>query len=48
MRIERAARDLVGEERAHLVAQLVAFGRQAGLVVGVESVHRALPGCRRN
>ena len=33
-RIERAGGDFVGQERAHLLAQRVAFGRQADLVEG--------------
>ena len=45
VRIECAGRDLLGEERAHLLAQRLAFGRQADLIevsaaVAIVSVHQ--------
>ena len=34
LRIEGSGRDFLGQEGAHFLAQLVAFGRQADLVEG--------------
>ena len=46
--IERAGGHFVGQERAHLVAQRVAFGRQADLVEGEARGHCSVQSARRD